>query len=158
VHGGRAGAKCATAFALTVGLALAGVVTGSAATESVSEQKVRRQRIEDAVLAPCCYAEPVSRHASEVAVKMRLEIARWVAEGRTDQEILDTYVRQYGAKVLVDPRTIPAWWTPWIPWLIAIMGILLGFCILRRWHNKPHAVGLPPDAETPELPDFDDED
>ena len=44
---------------------------------------------------------------------MRLEIARWVADGRSDRA-LRTYVERYGRKVLVDPRTIPDWWTPWI--------------------------------------------
>ena len=158
MRGGKAGAKRCTAVAVTLGLALAGVFACSAATGTVAEQKARVQRIENAVLAPCCYMEAVSRHQSEVAVKMRIEIAKWVAEGRTDQEILDTYVRQYGSKVLVDPRTIPAWWTPWIPWLIAILGIIFGFWILKRWHNKPLPAGLPSSsAEVPELPDFDDE-
>ena len=158
MRGGKAGAKRCTAVAVTLGLALAGVFACSAATGTVAEEKARVQRIESAVLAPCCYTEAVSRHQSEVAVKMRIEIAKWVAEGRTDQEILDTYVRQYGSKVLVDPRTIPAWWTPWIPWLIAMLGIIFGFWILKRWHNKPLPAGLPSSsAEVPELPDFDDE-
>jgi len=158
VSGGKAGAKRRTAVAAILGLALAGVFVCSAAAETGAEQKVRVQRIENAVLAPCCYAEPVSRHQSEVAVKMRIEIAKWVAEGRTDQEILDTYVMQYGSKVLVDPRTIPGWWTPWIPWLIAILGVVLGFWILNRWRNKPLPAGLSSSSpDTPELPDFDDE-
>jgi len=102
------------------------------------------QRIEGAVLALCCYTEPVSRHQSEIAFKMRIEIAKWVAEGRTDQEIPDIYVRRYGSKVLVDPRTFPAWWTPWVPWFIVILAVVSGFWILRRWHAKPLPAALPP--------------
>ena len=144
--------------AALVCIAIAQPLVSAVATEAGAEQKARAQRIENAVLAPCCYAEPVSRHQSEVAVKMRIEIAKWVAEGRTDQEILDTYVRQYGSKVLVDPRTIPEWWTPWIPWLIAILGVVLGFWILNRWRHKPVPAGLPSSSpDIPELPDFDDE-
>lgn len=58
----------------------------SAAGGTGSEQKIGVQRIENAVLAPGCYTEPVSRYQGEVAVRMRIEIAKRVAEGRTDQE------------------------------------------------------------------------
>jgi cytochrome c-type biogenesis protein CcmH len=116
------------------------------------EQKARVQRIEDAVLAPCCYTEPVSHHQSEIAVKMRIEIATWVAAGRTDQEILDTYVQRYGAKVLVDPRTIPGSWTPWVPWLTLILGAVFALWLLRRWRADPA-----PDSDDRNLPDFEDE-
>jgi PadR family transcriptional regulator, regulatory protein PadR len=38
------------------------------------------------------------------------------------------------------------------------VGIIFGFWILKRWHNKPLSAGLPSSsAEIPELPDFDDE-
>jgi len=42
-----------------------------------------------------------------IAIQMRIEIAKWVEQGRTDEEILDAYAKRYGAKVLVDPNTIP---------------------------------------------------
>lgn len=132
----------------------AGFLAFPALAGTAEDQKARVQRIEDAVLAPCCYTEPVSHHQSEIAVKMRVEIARWVAEGRTDQEILNTYVGLYGSKVLVDPRTRPAAWTPWIPWVATILAVLLGFWVLRRWRAKPAAASPAEDAD---LPDIDEE-
>jgi len=111
------------------------------AAETPEEQKARVERIEDAVLAPCCYTEPVSRHQSEIAVKMRLEIAKWVAMGKTDQEILDAYAAQYGRKVLVDPRTLPRPWMQWVPWLALLAGVVAGVGILHRWRSRP---ALPP--------------
>jgi cytochrome c-type biogenesis protein CcmH/NrfF len=89
---------------------------------------------------------------------MRIEIAKWVAEGKTDQEILDTYVQQYGAKVLVDPRTIPGWWTPWVPWLVAVFAVIFGFWLLRRWRTRmsPPAP-LSPSLDGAVLPDLDDD-
>jgi cytochrome c-type biogenesis protein CcmH/NrfF len=122
------------------------------------EQKARILRIEDEVPAPCCYTEPVSRHQSEVALKMRLEIAKWVAAGKTDQEILNTYVSQYGKEVLVDPRTIPGWWMPWVPWIAVILAVVFGFWLLAHWRAKPVPAALPPlTPDTPILPDLDDE-
>ena len=132
----------AATSAVLLGMALAGVFALPATAETPDEQKARVQRIEDAVLAPCCYTEPVSRHQSEVAVKMRIEIAKWVAAGKTDQEILDTYARQYGSRVLVDPRTIPGWWTPWVPWLALIFAVVFGFWLLRRWRVNPLPADL----------------
>ncbi len=129
----------------------------SAAAETLDEQKARVVRLGDAVLAPCCYTEPVSRHQSEIAVKMRVEIAKWVAAGKTDQEILRTYVQQYGSKVLVDPRTRPARWTPWIPWITLVLGALLVLWLLRRWRVNPVPQAPSPNLDAEDLPDFDDE-
>ena len=159
VRGDEAYPGRAAALAVVLGIALAGVLAFPAAAETAGEQKARVQRIEDAVLAPCCYTEPVSRHQSEVAVKMRIEIAKWVAAGKTDQEILGTYVRLYGGRVLVDPRTRPGWWTPWVPWLALILAVVFGFGLLRHWRraNPLPAAVPPPSPDVAVLPDFDDD-
>ena len=65
------------------------------AGDSPSEQRARIQALEETFLAPCCYSEPISRHRSEVALQMRSEIAQWVAEGKSDREITDTYKQRY---------------------------------------------------------------
>ena len=73
------------------------------------------------------------QHQSEIAVQMRVEIAKWVEQGRTDEEILDTYAKRYGAKVLVDPNTIPKGWTLVVPWVVAGLGMFGAAWILWRW-------------------------
>jgi cytochrome c-type biogenesis protein CcmH/NrfF len=142
----------ASGIALAIGIAALALPTSGQAVGDVS---ARVARLEDAVLAPCCYTEPVSRHQSEIAVKMRLEIAKWVGEGRSDREILDAYVQRYGAKVLVDPRTKPAWWMPWVPWSVLILAMPLGYWLLQQWHAKSvpalSVTGVEPSA----LPDFE---
>ncbi len=156
VRGGeRLRAAISALILITAG---AGVSAPPVTAGTAEDQRARVQRIEDSVLAPCCYTEPVSHHQSEVAVKMRIEIAKWVAEGRTDQEILGTYVQQYGSRVLVDPRTIPGWWTPWVPWLAVIFGVGFGCWLLMRWRAKlpPEASSLPGSDDAAVLPDFDD--
>ena len=122
------------------------------------DQQARIERLQDAVLAPCCYTEPVSRHQSEIALKMRMEIARWVAAGRTDREILDTYVGLYGSKVLVDPRTVPRGWTPFFPWLVLFFGVFLVVWLLKRWRAKPGPNDALSDPAFAVLPDLDEED
>jgi cytochrome c-type biogenesis protein CcmH len=120
------------------------------------EQRARVQRLEKAVLAPCCYTENVGQHQSEIAVQMRVQIAKWVEQGRTDEEILNTYAERYGAKVLVDPNTIPKGWTLVVPWAFAILGTLGAAWMLWRWRVPRLATAGPPDAGGAALPDFPD--
>lgn len=127
---------------------------------AAEQQRRQTERLEKAVLAPCCYREPVARHQSEIAVKMRLEIAKWVEQGRTDQEILDTYAKLYGAKVLVDPATAPKEWSYLVPWAMVVLGMIGAGLMLWRWHTVRLANSAPsnaPDVALPDVPDFDDE-
>ena len=128
---------------------------------TVAETRERPQErvdhLEHAVLAPCCYTESVAIHQSEIAVKMRLEIANWVAAGKSDQAILDTYVGLYGSKVLVDPRTVPRGWTPFVPWLVLILGVFLVAWLLKHWRAAPRTATVPSAAEVVNVPDFDDD-
>jgi cytochrome c-type biogenesis protein CcmH/NrfF len=128
-----------------------------AVAETAEQQQARVDRLEHAVLAPCCYTESVAIHQSEIALKMRLEIVKWVATGKSDQEILDTYAGLYGAKVLVDPRTAPRWWMVWVPWLALAFGVAGGFWLLQRWKTRPGPGSAPVGDQFVELPDLDDE-
>jgi cytochrome c-type biogenesis protein CcmH/NrfF len=125
--------------------------------QTAEQPQARVARLEHAVLAPCCYTESVAVHQSEIAVKMRLEIAKWVAAGKSDQEILDTYAGLYGSKVLVDPRTMPRGWTPFVPWLVLILGLFLVAWLLKRWRTAPSAAAVLSTSEVQNLPDLDDE-
>jgi cytochrome c-type biogenesis protein CcmH/NrfF len=124
------------------------------------EQHARIQRLEKAVLAPCCYTETVGQHQSEIAIQMRVEIAKWVEQGRTDEEILDTYAKRYGAKVLVDPNTIPKGWTLVVPWAVAGLGTLGAALMLWRWRAARLATAAPSDTSgvvLPDVPDLEDD-
>jgi cytochrome c-type biogenesis protein CcmH len=125
--------------------------------ETAEQPQARVDRLEHAVLAPCCYTESVAIHQSEIALKMRLEIAKWVAAGKSDQEILDTYAGLYGSKVLVDPRTMPRGWAPFFPWLVLVLGVFLVAWVLKRWRAVPRPATALSTAEGANLPDFDDE-
>jgi cytochrome c-type biogenesis protein CcmH/NrfF len=103
-------------------------ILGAANTE---EQREREERLANSLLAPCCYAEPVSRHASEAAVRMRIEIARLVEEGRSDQEIIDMYKQRYGARVYSPPKDAGRW-AYLVPW----MALLCGLGLVVRWLKR----------------------
>ena len=97
--------------------------------------------LEKSLLAPCCYKEPISRHQSEVSTKMKLEIARWAGEGKSDAEILNIYRARYGDRVVTAPETPPSWWVQAFPWLAALAGAGLVVQLLRKWMRKGVAAG-----------------
>lgn len=101
----------------------------------------RVEALERVLLAPCCYKEPISRHHSEVATKMKLEVAESVAEGKSDEEILNAYRERYGARVVVPPEPDPSPWIRGIPWLAAAAGGVVVAWILARWRRREASAG-----------------
>ena len=97
--------------------------------------------LEKSLLAPCCYKEPISRHQSEVSTKMKLEIARWVGEGKSDVEILNIYRARYGDRVVTAPEKEPSGWVQGFPWLAGLAGAGLVVQLLRKWVRKGVAAG-----------------
>ena len=131
-----------------------------AAAAASDQKQARIARLERRVLAPCCYTESVAIHQSEIAMKMRLEISKWVEQGTTDEEILGTYVARYGNKVLIDPATAPKEWSYLVPWIVAVLGMGAAAAMLWRWRVarlRPASASNTPDVALPDVPDFDDE-
>ena len=131
-----------------------------AAAAAPDQKQARIDRLERRVFAPCCYTESVAIHQSEIAVKMRLEIAKWVEQGSTDEQILGTYIGRYGDKVLIDPATAPKEWSYLVPWMVAVLGMGAAAAMLWRWRLARLAVAPAvnlADVALPDLPDFDDE-
>jgi cytochrome c-type biogenesis protein CcmH/NrfF len=116
------------------------------------QQRARIDRLENAVLAPCCYQEPVATHRSEIALKMRAEITEWVIQGKSDRQILDAYKKRYGAQILVEPEGALWWWVHIVPGLALLLGAALTVRLLLRWRARPGpapAQGNPPGTELP---------
>jgi len=55
-------------------------------------------------MAPCCYNGSVALHQSDAAKKMRAEIAKLIAGGKSDREILDLYIQRQGKRILAEPE------------------------------------------------------
>jgi cytochrome c-type biogenesis protein CcmH len=95
-------------------------------------QAERIKRLESTFLTPCCYQEPVGRHRSEAAMEMKKEITGFVAQGRTDREIIDFYRQKYGAKILVEPEGALWWWMHIVPWVVLALATVFLIVLLRR--------------------------
>jgi cytochrome c-type biogenesis protein CcmH/NrfF len=108
-------------------------LTGTALAQPSAQQQARIERLEKSLLAPCCYSEPVLYHRSEIALAMKAEIERMVAEGASDAAILDMYKKRYGLKILVEPEGRLWWWMNAIPIIALAIGVLLAVHVLRKW-------------------------
>jgi cytochrome c-type biogenesis protein CcmH/NrfF len=113
----------------------------------------RVERLQNALLAPCCFAEPVARHQSEAAVKMRLEIARLAAEGKSDDEIVGRYVREFGDRILANPRSRPGGWSLAAPWALTALGAAGVSALIWKWRRQ--AMAAPAAGSPIDIPDSD---
>ena len=84
------------------GLLLVGLHLGAA-------DKDDTKRIQDRLLAPCCWQQSVAVHDSDIARQMRAEIARLAASGKNEEQIVEVYVARYGERILREPRGAKRW-------------------------------------------------
>jgi len=112
-------------------LLLAPAVSLFGQTAFSNEERIRK--LENSLLAPCCWAEPIAQHRSEVALQMKREIEDFVRQGKTDREILDFYKQKYGARVLVEPEGALWWWMHAVPLAVLAASLAVVGVVLRRW-------------------------
>jgi cytochrome c-type biogenesis protein CcmH len=117
-------------------LLIAVIIAGNAAQDSTA----RIGRIETSMYAPCCYQEAVKTHRSEVALQMKTEIARMVAEGKSDEQIFSVYKQRYGQRIMMEPEGQAAHVAVLVPVAFGILGLLVLTYLIRRWRAAPPAV------------------
>jgi cytochrome c-type biogenesis protein CcmH len=114
------------------------------------EEKARK--IEDNLIAPCCWSQPVSQHPSEVSDQIRQEVRSMLAAGKSRDEIFDYYIAKYGERILATPRAkgfnALAYIMPW-----AALALGAGFLItliIRKLRSPAPALqtDLPPATDT----------
>jgi cytochrome c-type biogenesis protein CcmH len=120
----------------------------SAGAQSAPTSAMERE-IEDQLIAPCCWTQPVSQHYSEAAEKIRKEVHEMVAAGKSRDEILDYFVAQYGERILASPR--PKGFNALIyilPWSALIVGSWLLIILLKKLRAPAVAPTPPPSPES----------
>lgn len=117
--------------------------TVAALGQLTDDQLARVEKLENTLLAPCCYNEPVAQHRSEVSLRMKAEIRRMVAEGESDREILDHYKAEYGLRVLVEPEGGRRVWIHMVPVVAIVLGLLVAVLVIRRWLKPLPAESAP---------------
>lgn len=101
-------------------------------TLHTASQKAEVKRVEERLLAPCCYTQSIAVHGSEIARQMRAEVAEMVAEGRTEEEIVNRYRSMYGDRILIVPGGMTGKILFSLPVVTSGVASLLLFVFVRR--------------------------
>ncbi len=128
---------------LFTGAALAKEATPMAADIEVEKRMVA---ISEELRCLVCQNESLSGSHAELAQDLRREIRTLIAQGKTDQEILDFMVARYGDFVRYRPPMKPTTWLLWGgPFLLMAGGIAALIVFLRRRAKEDHAPVLSED-------------
>jgi cytochrome c-type biogenesis protein CcmH len=122
-------------------------VAGLAAAQSLpaSDSLAERARtLEAKLMAPCCFTQTIDQHESEAARQMRAEVRQWLAQGDSEEQILDRYVQLHGARILaVPPQRGFNRLLYWMPYVVTL-ALLVALCLtLRAWYRSGHATDRP---------------
>jgi cytochrome c-type biogenesis protein CcmH len=137
-----------------LGAALVLLAAAAMASELASTHD-RIARLENALLAPCCWSEAVAVHRSPVALEIRSEIASFVRQGKTDREILDYYKAKYGVRILTDPEGAARVMVDVVPWAAAVLGALGVALVIRRMARRNPELEMATGSELPDVADDD---
>lgn len=125
--------RCHTGSRMLLVILLGSLLAGGPSLDSA--QQARLDRLEHALLAPCCYQEVVATHNSEAAKQMRAELAEMVAAGRSDREILDFYKQRYGKRILAEPEGAQWWIMNIVPVVMLLGGAAVVIHLVRKWRR-----------------------
>lgn len=137
-------------FALAI--ALGWIIPGVAAA-GPPPSRGEAQEVFGRLLAPCCWAQTLDVHESDVASTLRSEIAARLLVGESTHAIEDDLAARYGERIRAVPRGRDTR-TSVAVWVFAAMAIaLLVLCLVaQRWVrrnrcNDEHAQGRLDKAE-----------
>jgi cytochrome c-type biogenesis protein CcmH len=95
-------------------------------------------KLEDKLMAPCCYSQTIRVHMSMEAEQMREEVTDMVLAGKSEQDIIKYYKAKYGETILVVPDGKAGQIAYGVPIVVALSAFgLLTFGIGRALDRRP---------------------
>lgn len=134
---------------LTLALVASGLFTAVAFAQDTTPTDDEVNAIAKQLYCPVCENTPLDVCPTEACRQWRELIRNMLAEGKTEQEIKDYFVANYGARVLSEPpRTGFNWLVYIIPPVLIVIGAVLLFSAFRAW-TKPKSAeaGTGPESE-----------
>ena len=131
-------------LALLFGLVAVEVVSAQQPTPSDDQvNAVARQ-----LYCPVCENIPLDVCPTTACAQWRELIRQKLAEGKTEQQIKDYFVEQYGARVLGTPPPKGINWLVYVVPPVAILaGVYILYRALRSWKQPTQTVDLPPSMD-----------
>jgi len=137
---------------------LVGLLAGLLVVASVSAQTPtpnRRpnpddvNRVAKKLYCPVCENEPLNVCQTPACVQWKAQIAQYLAEGKSDDEIVQIFVDQFGLVVQGEPPFSGVTVLLWIgPIVFALLAGFYTIRLIRRMAARP-ARGTPPPVEKP---------
>lgn len=113
--------------------------------------EARIKRLENRLMAPCCYTQTIREHQSQEAEEMREEVTAMVFAGKSEQEIISYYRSKYGETILVVPDGMSGRLLTFTPILIFVASTGLLFVYFRRSARPRPAATDPAQPEESSL-------
>lgn len=104
-------------------------------------------RVAKQLYCPVCPNTPLDVCETKACQDWRAQIRDQLAEGWTDQQVIDYFVAQYGERVLAEPQrkgfTSLVWF---LPLVAVLLGLGIVYEILKNWRKQKPAppVSTPP--------------
>jgi len=119
-------------------LAASAVVTVAALASSDPSPEDRVAHLATRLKCPVCESESIADSPADLSRDLKDLIAEQVADGWTDEEIIDFFVASYGEEVLLDP---PAGGRAAVLWIAPLVALALGIAvILGRRARRPRSL------------------
>ena len=121
-----------------MGVVAAALVVGAGrATPSSGVSDDRLFALASQLKCQQCVGESVAGSQSPSAVQFRQEISSQMAQGNTDDEILNFFVQRYGSEVLLTPPSSGVGGLVWVIPVVAVAAaVLLLAGTFRRWRTE----------------------
>ncbi len=133
-------------MAIATNLLLALSLAFAAAPGPQALEQTARQ-LEAQLIAPCCWSQQVSVHQSAAADEIKQNIRVMLASGKTNQQILDFYVAEYGDRILAEPPARGFNASLYVlPWFFLAGSVGLVVFVIRHMRSPGRAGGAAPPA------------
>jgi cytochrome c-type biogenesis protein CcmH len=129
-------------------------IAAQEATQPVTFDQVNK--IAKILYCPVCPGETLDVCQTQACAQWRDEIRQQLAAGQSDQEIIDSFVRRYGDRVLGSPQD-PGLRTLSLiaPILVVALALVIGVFTFMRWRRRSEPVATA--APTPASDDYRDQ-
>ncbi len=85
-----------------------------------------------------CQNQTIADSQAQLALDLKKQVALQLAEGRSEQDVIDFMVQRYGDFVLYRPPLKAATWLLWFgPFLFLAAGVAALLLVLRRQAKQP---------------------
>ncbi len=124
-----------------VAISLMAIVIAALIVTSPSEAD-RIQRLGNSIKCPVCQGESIADSPSAMARDMMALVRERVADGRSDEEIIDEVLGAYSGAVLLDP---PVSGSTLILWIAPGLALIAGAGVILWWERHPGEAQPAPD-------------